>query len=131
MDTPELVEALSGALAQEPRVRLALLFGSRARGAARPGSDADVAVAGVDVDVLHLANVLTSAAGCEVDVIRLERASIPMLTQLVRDAITIYEAEPGAAASWRVRALLELETDGPWYAKMRDAWLARVAERGV
>lgn len=130
MADPGLLAALAASLEREPSVELAILFGSQARGAPRLDSDVDVAVSGRGVDVLHLARVLSAAVGREVDVIRLERASIPMLGQLVRDGVTVYEA-PGAAARWRTRALLELETDGPWYAKIRDAWLARVREQGV
>ncbi|MFW5877218.1 MAG: type VII toxin-antitoxin system MntA family adenylyltransferase antitoxin [Myxococcota bacterium] len=40
----DLLEAIRRALAAEPSVQAALLFGSHARGAARPDSDIDVAV---------------------------------------------------------------------------------------
>ena len=125
-----LLEALRAAL-EGSGVELALLFGSEARGAAREGSDVDVAVSGNDVDRLTLAARLSSACGREVDVVPLETASIPLVGQLLRDAVVIFEGTPGAAASWRARAWLMMDLDGPLYARMRDAWLARVAERGV
>jgi predicted nucleotidyltransferase len=123
--------ALAAALADREDVRLALLFGSQARGRAGAGSDVDVAVLAPGVDGLELASELSHAIGREVDVIALEDPSVPLLAQLVRDSIVVHEGVPGAAASWRARALLALEIDGPWYARMRDAWLARVAERGL
>lgn len=131
MDDSALLQTLTAALRRLPGVELALLFGSRATGRATELSDVDVAVLGAELDILEVARVLSAAARCEVDVVRLDRASIPLLGQLVRDAITIHEGSPGAAARWRHRALLQLETDGPWYARQRDAWLAHVAEHGV
>jgi hypothetical protein len=90
-----------------------------------------VAFSGAGVDPLELARRLSDACGREVHLLRLEDATIPMLSQLVRDSIVVHEGVRGAAPRWRARALLTLELDGPWYARMRDAWLARVAERGV
>jgi hypothetical protein len=49
----------------------------------------------------------------------------------VREGILAHEARPGAAARWRAQALADLETDAPWFARMREAWLRRVAARGI
>jgi hypothetical protein len=57
--------------------------------------------------------------------------TIPLLEELIAHGKVVHESSPGAAARWRFHSLLQLETDRPWYARMRDAWLARVAERGV
>ena len=65
---PALVETLRAALAGRKDVQLALLFGSQARGRARPDSDADVAYLGETVDPLELAYHLSLAARREVDV---------------------------------------------------------------
>jgi hypothetical protein len=43
----------------------------------------------------------------------------------------VHERRRGTAATWRAHALADLETDAPWFARMRDAWLARVAARGL
>jgi predicted nucleotidyltransferase len=129
---PELQSTLSAALVEEPAVELALLFGSRARGTAGPRSDVDVAILGAPgLDRLGLAASLGTRLGLEVDVLTLDDVPIPLLDALVREAIVIHEAHPGAAARWRSRALSQLETDRPWFARMRDAWLARVAARGL
>ena len=51
----DIIEQIRAAIAAEGSVRLALLFGSRATGRARPESDVDLAVEGVDVDEAALA----------------------------------------------------------------------------
>ena len=112
-------------------VRLALVFGSRARGTATPTSDVDVAVGAPGVDLLDLTAELSRATGLEVDVVDLEHTGVPLLARIVREGVLVHERRPGTAATWRAQALADLETDAPWFARMRDAWLARVAARGV
>ncbi len=131
MDASELRARLARAFVGRSEVRLALLFGSEARGTAGPASDVDVAVDAPGVDRLALAAELGAALDREVDVVPLEDAGFPLLEQLVRDGVTVHEGRPGAAARWRAHALASLETDRPWFERMRDAWLRRVAERGV
>ena len=62
--------------------------------------------------------------------VSLEAASIPLLTELIRDGVVVHEGVRGAGATWRTSALLALETDGPWYRRMRDQWLSKVARSG-
>jgi predicted nucleotidyltransferase len=125
--TAALVEALSEALAGREGLQLALLFGSLARGEGGPDSDADVAVLGSGLDLLELAADLSAAAGREVDVVDVAAAGYPLLRVLLRDAIVLREGHPGAAADWRTRAILETETDRPWFERMRDAYLEHLA----
>jgi uncharacterized protein len=127
-ELPTLIAALRGTLAGREDVKLALLFGSVARGRWRADSDVDVAVQGADLDLLALAADLAAAAGREADVVDLGRAGYPLTQALLRDAIVLHEGRPGAAASWRTRAILETETDRPWFERMRDAYLKRLAE---
>lgn len=126
-----LVAELRTALARRQDVELAILFGSRARGNAQPGSDLDLAVQGARIDLGALTAELSLATGLEVDVVLLADPGVPLLRRLVDEGIVVHEGSTGAAARWRSAALLALEIDGPWYARMRDAFLARVAERGV
>ena len=107
---------------------MALLFGSRARDRARPDSDADVAVLGHDLDLLRLATDLSLAAGVEVDVVSLDDPGYPLLNAVLRDGLLLHEAEPGAAATWRGKAWAQAETDRPWFERMRDAYIRRLAE---
>jgi predicted nucleotidyltransferase len=114
-----------------PGLHLAVLFGSQARGTSTPASDVDVAVLASGEDLLDIASELSAACGHEVDVVPLNDPGVPLLEELIRDAEPLFEASPGAFAQWRSRALAWLEIDRPWYERMRDAWLARVAEKGV
>jgi predicted nucleotidyltransferase len=112
-------------------VRLALVFGSRARGTATPASDVDVAVRAPGVDLFLLGAELERATGHEVDVVAVDEVGVPLLARIVREGVGVHEARRGALPTWRAQALVDLETDRPWFARMRDAWLARVAERGA
>jgi predicted nucleotidyltransferase len=123
-----VIDALKEALRGREDVRLALLFGSRARGRARPGSDADVAVLGNGLDLLKLASEMSLAAGVEVDVVSLKDPGYPLLHAILSDGLLLHEAQRGAAAAWRSRAWLQAETDRPWFERMRDAYLRRWAE---
>lgn len=122
-----VIAALREALRGREDVRLALLFGSRARGRARQDSDADVAVLGEDLDLLSLAADLSGAARVEVDVVSLEDPGYPLLNALLRDSLVLHEGRRFAAAAWRTRALLQAETDRPGYERMRDAYLRKLA----
>jgi predicted nucleotidyltransferase len=117
------------ALALEHGVELVLLFGSRAKGRGRSDSDVDIAVRASGVDLIDLARRISLALGVEVDLIDLESAGYPMLRELVTHGIVVAERVPGAAARWRSRALATLETDRPWFERMRNAYLARIARR--
>ncbi len=130
MVPPSISDALRRALAGRADVRVAVLFGSQARGTARPDSDVDVAVDAPGADVLGLGAMLACALGREVDVVLLEEATIPLVERIVRDGIVVHEGRPGAGALWRSRTLATLETDFPWLSRMNDAWLARVKDHG-
>ena len=124
----QLIERIRGALAQRPEVRLALLFGSRARGVERERSDVDLAVAAAPLDRLGIMRDLSMATGLSVDVVDLDRAGYFLLTALLRDGIVVHEGRRHAAAEWRTRAILETETDRANFERMRDAFLRKTAE---
>lgn len=125
-----MIAALRRALAPRSDVQLALLFGSAARGRDLPDSDLDVAILGRNLDLPTLAADLSQAAGREVDVVDLAQAGYPLLQALLRDSVLLHQGRPGAAAAWRSRAILETETDRPWFERMRDAYLKRLAATG-
>src|SRR5262249_41323741 len=129
-DEPDAVAAVRAALHGRADVRLAIVFGSRATGRATPASDVDVAVLAPGVDMLDLTAQLSRATGHEVDVVPLEDAGVPLLARILREGVLAHEARRGCAARWRSHTLAALETDAPWFARMRDAWLDRVAVHG-
>lgn len=51
------LEKIQGVLAQYPQVKEAVLFGSWARGSARPGSDIDIALKGSGINLQVLNNI--------------------------------------------------------------------------
>ncbi len=108
-------------------MELAVLFGSQARGRARPDSDLDVAVQGKGLDLLALAYELSLATRKEVDVVDLARVGYPLLNAIARDAVFVHQGRPGAAGRWLSHTLAQLETDRPWYERMRDAYLRKLA----
>ena len=126
-----LIPRLESVCARDPDVELALLFGSRARGRARKDSDIDVAVvADEGFDVLALAAELSRAAGLEVDVVEIRDAGYPLLKVILRDGVLIHQRDRHALARFRTRAILQLETDRPWFERMRDGFLRKLAEGG-
>jgi hypothetical protein len=92
----------------------------------------DLAVVVADhVDLLTLGAELGEVLHRQVDVVDLAEASIPLLEHLMRDGIVVHEGFRGAGGLWRSQTLTTLETDRPWYERMSEAWLARVAREGL
>jgi len=126
--TDDIAAALGAALEPRTDVRVALLFGSQVTGRARPDSDVDLAIlAGPHLDRLGLAAELSEGMRREVDLVDLRRAGVPLLDEILRYGRLVHEGERGAYATWRSAALLAQEIDRPWYARMRNATLARLA----
>jgi predicted nucleotidyltransferase len=124
-------EAIPRILARYSGVHFAVVFGSTAREQDGPSSDIDIAVGPCEIDLLGAQAALSEALGREVDLVLVKDAPIPLLQQIMLDGITVYERTPGAAALFRSRTLAMLETDGPWYQRMRDAFLKRAASAGI
>lgn len=86
--------------------------------AARTGADVEL-VEGEGVDRLALARDLSAGAdGHEVDVVDLRSAGYPLLKALLRDGVAIHQGSSHAEARFRTRAILQTETDRPWYERM-------------
>lgn len=131
MPSATIADHLRRALAGRADVRVAVLFGSQARGTARDGSDVDVAVDAPSVDTIALGAELAEALGHEVDVVALGDAPIPLLERIVREGVVVHEGYKGAGALFRSRTLATLETDRPWHDRMVRSWLHRVASKGL
>ncbi len=127
----EIAHTARGVLAKYPDVRVALLFGSQARGTARDNSDIDIALVGGGDDTLKIGGELGASLKRDIDIVSLENPPIPLLENIARDGQVIYERSSGNGAMWRSRTLAMLEIDLPWFDRMADAWLPHVAKRGV
>jgi uncharacterized protein len=95
-----------------PPLRLAILFGSRARGAARPDSDIDLAILPIDPalslrdESLLVAN-LEHATGARVDLVRLDHAAPALRWRVARDGIVLLSMPPQAAPRFLAHAGIE------------------------
>ena len=123
-----LVEPIGRVLKEYPEVKLALLFGSRAKGRERPDSDLDLALQGEDLDLLALIRDLSLATRLEVDVVDLSQAGHTLKRNLLRDSLVVYEGAPGAAATWRHQTLLITELDHPFFERMQKGFLRRLSK---
>lgn len=93
---PATLEAIRGILAQEPAVEQAILFGSRAKGTHRPGSDIDLALVGegLNIDIVgRLARAFEeSSIPYQVDLCWLAAVEHPPLREHIeRVGQTLYE----------------------------------------
>lgn len=90
-------------------VRLLVLFGSAARGHARPGSDVDlgVLVDGDGRDPWEVVEAVAGAvgAGSEPDIVVLDEADPLLLYEVAVDGRPLFETEPGTFEAFRVRAI--------------------------
>ncbi len=128
-----LIERLAGVLRRGPALRLAVLFGSMAKGTDRPDSDVDVAVLpaadGWTTDgELDLAAELSRAAGREVDLVRLDRATTLLRAQIARDGVPILAAGPFEFARFRAQATAEYLDFAPVFAHHAERFRRRLAE---
>jgi predicted nucleotidyltransferase len=93
---PSALSAIQRVLARHPAVRAAVLFGSRAMGTARPGSDIDLALDG-EVSVAELARIAADLDGCdlawEVDLVRLSALEdAEVRAHVARVGVTVFRA---------------------------------------
>jgi predicted nucleotidyltransferase len=97
-----LRERLRAVLARAPSVQWAILFGSHARGTARPDSDVDIAISTTaplspaEEDALAVA--LERAAGAPVDLVVIDRARPALRWRIARDGVLLLSSPPHAAA---------------------------------
>lgn len=125
------VEKLSELLAGFPHIRLAALFGSMARGAARPDSDIDVAVQ-ADKELcaderMAITEAIALAFNRPVDLVDLRTAGQPLLDQIVSTGIQVV----GKRHQWGdliYRNIMEHEDFVPYQKRIlegrRNAWMS-------
>ena len=107
MRPPE--RSLLQALESWPGVRLAVLFGSAARGESGPNSDLDIGVlfeAGRE-STAGLEVALGRAAGRRLDLVRLDTAPPLLRFEIARDGRVLLERAPHAWADFRARAMTD------------------------
>ena len=112
-----------------PDVRLAVLFGSTARGTARRASDLDIGVSVPETsDLMALRVAVQRATSQQVDVIRLEEAPPHLRFQIARDGRVIVERAVGAWADFRARAMIDWWDWAPTLRSMHRTMAERLRE---
>lgn len=129
-------DRLRAALAGGPPLRLAVLFGSRATGRAREGSDFDIGIIPVDPalslhDELGLASALSEAVGAEVDVVRLDDDAPQLGAEVARGGVCLFEEAPGVFAAYRADAMSRWLDFEEVIAPHRAHFLRRLAGAGA
>jgi uncharacterized protein len=136
MEVSELMGRLQRVLGSGPPLRLALLFGSAARGALRPDSDVDVAVLPADPDLtladeLALQARLSKAAQREVDLVRLDRASSLLRWRIAREGLTLVADPPREVPRFQAAAAIEHADMLPQLQHAQELVRRRLAEGKV
>lgn len=123
-------EKLRELMARFPQIRVAALFGSMARGTARPDSDIDVAVQ-ADKELsadehIAITEAIALAFNRPVDLVDLRTAGQPLLDQIVRTGIQVI----GTRHQWGdliYRNIMENEDFVPYQKRIlegrRNAWM--------
>lgn len=139
MDLEPSIAALAEALLADERVSAAFLFGSAAKGVARPSSDLDVALVArsaraageIDAQYLGLVGRLTLAAGREVHLVLLDRAEPVLGRQAFLHGRVLFDRDPSRTVDVLERILVEY-FDGEFHRRMRAEGIEqrRAARRG-
>jgi uncharacterized protein YutE (UPF0331/DUF86 family)/predicted nucleotidyltransferase len=94
-----------------PRLVAAYLFGSRARGEARPGSDTDVALLlattpepTLNAQPFGVAADLELLLGSSVDLLVLNQSPVDLVHRVLRDGVLLVESDRSARIAFEVRA---------------------------
>lgn len=126
-----LLERLSAVLARGPRLRFAILFGSRARGNARGDSDVDLAIAPEqplsEAQESALAVDLERAAGMPVDLVIVDRAPQALKWRIARDGVIVCSSPPHAARRFLARTGIEHDASRDLDRDAMTRFRARVA----
>lgn len=106
---PSLLARLRAALGEGPPLRLAVLFGSHATGAANKGSDVDVGIfPAYDLslgDELAEAHRLSTRLDADVDLVRIDQDEPLLGLEVAKHGHCLYEAEPGIFSAYRATAV--------------------------
>jgi predicted nucleotidyltransferase len=125
-----LVEPLKRVLDDTPGVRLAVLFGSAAKGALKSDSDIDIGVSieghGDVEPALRVA--LERAVGRSVDVVMLDEAPPLVRFEIARDGVVLVERHPHGWADFRAHAMIDWWDWAPTARMMHAVMAARLRD---
>jgi predicted nucleotidyltransferase len=128
----EMLERLKRVAASRPEIRLAVVFGSTARGEAGARSDVDL---GVLLDPyspslrFRVEAELGRAAGRPVDVVLLDEAPPLLRFEITRDGLLLFERDEGLWTAFRTRAMVDWWDWAPTARKIHRIAIQRLKER--
>jgi hypothetical protein len=125
----EMIDRLREKASSLPEVKLAVLFGSRARGEERPRSDVDL---GVLLETytpdlrFKVEAELGRAAGREVDVVLLDDAPPLLRFEIARDGVLLFQREDHLWTDIKARAMLDWWDWAPTYRQILAGAMRRL-----
>ena len=128
MPRSELANQLRAALEGKPGLRLAVLFGSAARGKDHGGSDLDIGVL-FGGDTTAIEADLHRLTGRIIDLIDLAQAPPLLRFEIARDGLLLIEEEPHAWADFKVRAMHDWWDFEPLARRFNQAAMRRLREK--
>jgi predicted nucleotidyltransferase len=127
-----LIERLRGFLAGREDLAWAILFGSQARGTARPDSDVDIAISPHEplstAEEADLAVALERVAGTPVDLVVIDRARPALRWRIARDGVVLVSSPRHAAARFLARTGIEHDANRQIERDAMRRYRARLAQ---
>jgi hypothetical protein len=128
----DLLENLRQSASSIPEIRLAVLFGSTARGTATRRSDVDLGIS-VEPDtsaVRRRATVeLERAAGRSLDIVFLEDAPPLLRFEISKDGVLLFQNEDHLWTDFKARAMVEWWDWKPFAKRIEEAAIRRLREK--
>jgi uncharacterized protein len=135
-DLTVIGELIRATIADGPPLRLAIVFGSFAKGTARPESDIDIGILPVNADIslsdeLDLQARLTRALGREVDLVRLDTADTVLRWEAAKVGVVVYANPPYERPRFLGRAASEHADFAEAVKPAMELYLKRIRERAA
>ena len=132
MKHDELMDDIATLFAREPGIRLALIFGSLAKGRARSDSDVDVAVAAdrpLDIGTkMRLNEQWAVVAGRPIDLVELQVAEGLILNQILVEGRLLFCRDNALYARLMLRMIFDQEDTMRYHRRIlavrRNAWIS-------
>jgi len=125
------LDLLRGALGALPEVRLAVLFGSHARGRAGRRSDVDLLLdlePDTDATRRRVGGALGQAVRGELDLVHASDAKPLLRFEIARDGVLILERKPGDWTDFKTQAMLDWWDWAPYARRIHAAAVRRLRE---
>lgn len=113
-------------------MRLAVVFGSAARGSSTRRSDLDIGVSGVTASRLStLAVEMARVAGRNVDLVSLDTAPPLLRFEIARDGVVLFARPSGQWTDFRVRAMIDWWDWAPFARRFAAAAMTRLRSQAT